>query len=93
MTYTEVIKQIKRLSSSEQQTVYRELQRTLKKKAPSRHVAKSRRVANYKLGVLKPTKNSSLFKVLGALREEGKAAPTDKEVEQMIADYLLEKHS
>jgi hypothetical protein len=38
-------------------------------------------------------KGSSLDRVLGALREKGKPAPTDEEVQNMIADYLIEKHS
>jgi hypothetical protein len=44
---------------------------------------------------LKPRrkKGSSLERVLGALRTKGKPAPTDKEVQNMIADYLIEKHS
>ena len=92
MTYNEVIKQIKRLSTSEQQAVYKELKRTLKD-APRNRISKSRKAVSYKPGVFKPNKGSSLFKVLGALREEGKPAPTDNEVEKMIADYLLEKHS
>jgi hypothetical protein len=37
-------------------------------------------------------KGSSLERVLGALREKGKPAPTDEEVQNMLADYLIEKH-
>ncbi|MDX9992868.1 MAG: hypothetical protein RBS68_12590 [Anaerolineales bacterium] len=38
-------------------------------------------------------KGSSLNRVLGALREKGKPAPTDEEVQNMITDYLIEKYS
>jgi len=38
-------------------------------------------------------KGSSFDRVLGSLREKGKPAPTDEEVQNMIADYLIEKHS
>lgn len=44
---------------------------------------------------LKPRhkKGSSLDRVLGALREKGKPAPTDEEVQTIIADYLIGKHA
>ena len=44
---------------------------------------------------LKPRrkKGSSLDHVLGALREKGKPAPKDKEVQDMIVDYMIEKHA
>lgn len=38
-------------------------------------------------------KGSSLDRLMGILREPGKPAPTDQEVQDMIADYLIEKHS
>jgi len=44
---------------------------------------------------LKPRrrKGSSFDRVVGALREKGKPAPTDNEVKDMLADYLIKKHS
>lgn len=44
---------------------------------------------------LKPRrkKGSSLGRVLGALRVKGTPAPTDQEIKNMTADYLIEKHS
>ena len=43
---------------------------------------------------LKPRrkKGSSLNRVVGALREKGKPAPTDTEVQDMLSDYLMKKH-
>jgi hypothetical protein len=92
MTYSEIIRNIKRLSLSEQRAIYNELQRTLKG-ASGKHAARPRHASNYQAGAFQPAKDSSLFRVLGALREPGKPAPTDEEVEQMVADYLLEKHA
>lgn len=44
---------------------------------------------------LKPRrkKGSSLNRVVGALREKGQPAPSDAEVKDMVADYLMKKHS
>ena len=47
---------------------------------------------------LKPRrkKGSSLNRVVGALRasrEKGQPAPTDSEVRNIVADYLIEKHA
>ncbi len=92
MTYPEVMKKIQRLTISEQQAIYNELQRTLET-APRKNVARKREAINYRVGAFQPAKDSSLFRVLGALREEGKPAPTDGQVEQMVADYLLKKHA
>ena len=92
MTYSEIIRNIKRLSLSEQRAIFNELQRTLKG-APVKHVARERKARDYQAGAFQPAKDSSLFRVLGALREADKPAPNDEEVEQMVADYLLEKHA
>lgn len=35
----------------------------------------------------------TLDTLYGALREEGKPAPTDEEVKKMYVDYLVEKYS
>jgi hypothetical protein len=63
------------------------------KDAPRKHAVRRCKVMDHKMGAFELAEDSSLFRVLGALREEDKPAPTDEEVEQMIADYLLEKHA
>lgn len=37
-------------------------------------------------------RGSSLDRVLGALREKGKPAPSDEELKEMYVDSLIEKH-
>lgn len=89
--YTDVASKVKRMSQAEKLALLRVLADSLGEEMPKRKRAPKK--VDFQPGKFTPAKNSSLFRVLGALREEGKPAPTDAEVEQMIADYLIGKHA
>lgn len=89
MTQSEFLSEFKRLPPAKQRALYRAMRRIIEK--PPRKSTK--RAVDYQPGKFKPAKDSSLFRVLGALREEGKPAPSDEDVDQMLTDYLAEKHA
>ena len=89
--YTEVVGKVKQLSQAEKLALLRVLADSLGEETPKRKRAK--KVIDFQPGRFTPAKDSSLFQALGALSEEGKPAPTDEEVEQIIANYLIKKHA
>ena len=88
--YTEVVSKVKQLSQAEKLQLLKVLADSL---SPEQRTKRAKKTVDFQLGRFTPAKDSSLFRVLGALREEGRPAPSDAEVEQMIADYLIEKHT
>jgi hypothetical protein len=78
MLNREIIQQVDRLPLDDRMALMEYLARSMQNELKSRARRK---------------KSSSLDRVLGILREKGKPAPTDEEVQNMIADYLIEKHS
>ena len=89
--YSEVVSKGKRMSQAEKLALLRVLADSLGDETSRQK--RSKKALDFQPGRFKPTKDSSLFGVLGALRDEGKPAPNDEEVELMIADYLIEKHA
>jgi len=89
--YTEVVSKVKQMSQAEKLALLRVLADSIGNEAPKRKRAK--KIVDFQPGRFTPARDSSLFRALGALREEGKTAPTDSEVEQMMADYLMERHT
>ncbi len=88
--YTEVVSKVKQMSQAEKLALLRVLADSLGNEAPKQKLAK--KVVDLQSGRFTPARDSSLLRALGALREEGKTAPTDIEIEQLIADSLMEKH-
>jgi hypothetical protein len=89
--YSEVVSKVKQMSQAEKLALLRVLADSIGDETPKQK--RSKKAQEFQPGKFKPAKDSSLFRVLGALREEGKPAPNDEEVEAMIAGYLIEKHA
>ncbi len=89
--YSEVVSKVKRMSQAEKLALLRVLADSIGEETPKQKRAK--KTADFQPGRFKPAKDSSLFRVLGALRDEGKPAPNDEEVELMLAGYLTGKHA
>ena len=78
MLNTNLIHEVEQLSVKDRMVLMEYLARSVQKELEF----KSRR-----------KKGSSLERVQGALREKGKPAPTDEEVQNRLADYLIKKHA
>jgi hypothetical protein len=89
--YTELVSKVKQMSQAEKLALLRVLADSLGDETPKRKRAK--KTVEFQPGRFKPAKDSSLFQVLGALRDENKPAPGDEEVDQIIANYLIKKHA
>ncbi len=100
--YVEVVNKVKQFSQAEKLALLKVLADSLNEEGanafpvvapmPTRSKRGLKKI-DYQPGKFKPEKDSSLFRMLGALRVEGLPAPNDQEVESMISDYLDEKYS
>lgn len=88
--YTEVASKVKQLSQAEKLALLRLLVDALEDGTPL--PTQPKQASAYQPGKFTPTSDSSLLRVLGSLRQEGQPAPTDAEVEQMLVNYLNQKH-
>lgn len=81
--YGEVISKGKELSQAEKRALLRVLADSLgEETAQPEHRHQD---GSYQAGIIKPARDSTLSRVLGALRQEGQPAPTDDEAEHMLA--------
>jgi len=87
--YGEVVSKVNELSQAEKRALLRVLADSLgEETAQPEHRHQD---GSSQAGIFKPARDSTLFRVPGALRQEGQPAPTDDEAEHMLDEYLDEK--